>query len=155
MGYNDRRTGSGHTGQSNKKAEVARMDYIRLTDDNYVEMADEVLGGFSADNIVTSTQLRNLLSMISNIYNDILDADSTIEDEKNDSLIEEITSRINYLKVKFIYEAGRDEKVKYFIERANILNHLKDINKSKKNFILFSRYMEALVAYRKYYFKDK
>ena len=37
------------------------------------------------------------------------------------------------------------------MNEAQILDVLKEINGSKKNYILFSRYMEALIAFHKYY----
>lgn len=50
-----------------------------------------------------------------------------------------------------MYECGREALVKNFVEEADILPILKEINGSKKNYILFSRYMEALIAFHKYY----
>lgn len=50
-----------------------------------------------------------------------------------------------------MYEAGREVKVKKLIEEADILTHIDEIKNSRKQYILFSRYMEALVAYRKFY----
>ena len=58
--------------------------------------------------------------------------------------------RINYLKIRFVYEAGREPKVKTLVTKAEILQHIDEIKDSRKQYILFSRYMEALVAYRKF-----
>ena len=59
------------------------------------------------------------------------------------------------MKIRFIYEAGREQqkekRVKELIEEADILTHIDEIKNSRKQYILFSRYMEALVAYRKFY----
>ena len=63
----------------------------------------------------------------------------------------EIIGRINYMKIRFIYEAGREPKVKKLVDKAKILEHLEEIKGSRDQYILFSRYMEALVAYRKFY----
>ena len=71
--------------------------------------------------------------------------------QNGDTLEEEICSRIEYLRVRFLYEAGREPAVRRLVEEAKLLEVLKGIHGSKKNFILFSRYMEALVAFRKYY----
>lgn len=156
MAYDNRKPGAYHKNNLEPKSESPKIPYVRLTNDNYVDVAEEVIKVFlNEEEIVTTTQLRNLLAMISDIYNDALNNDSTLEDGQNDTLVEEITSRINYLKLKFVYESGRDKKVRALINESSILQHLKDVGKSKKNFILFSRYMEALVAYRKYYFGDK
>ena len=37
------------------------------------------------------------------------------------------------------------------MDKADILAQISGINGNRKNYILFTRYMEALVAYHKYY----
>ena len=57
-------------------------------------------------------------------------------------------------KLRNLLECGRDDskrKVRNFVEKSEVLEILKEIKKSKKNYLLFSRYMEALVAFHKYY----
>lgn len=126
----------------------------KLTDLNYMDLAEKVMEKFDKNTVVSTNKIRNLLSMISDIYNDVLGVDST-EKPGSDELIMDIQKRIKYLKLKFVYEAGREEKTKEFIQEANILEYLNDIGSSKKEYLKFSRYMEALVAYRKYHFGDK
>ena len=58
------------------------------------------------------------------------------------------------MRIRFYYEAGREPKVKSLLEKADVFNIIKEIGNSKKNYILFSRYMEALVAFRKFYGKS-
>ena len=50
-----------------------------------------------------------------------------------------------------MYECGREPKVKEFVKEAEIIELLKEIGQSKKNYLLFSNYMEALVAFHKFY----
>lgn len=95
---------------------------------------------------ITTSKLRNLLAMAADIYNEVL-----ISDEQ---LAGDLSSRIDYLRVRFVYEVGRDDKdkaVKVFVERTEILEALKEVRKSRKQYILFYHYMEALVAYHRYY----
>ena len=94
--------------------------------------------------MITTSQIRNLLAMTADIYNQVMLS-------MNDVLSEEITGRIAYLKIRFIYEMGRDSKMKTFAQQAEILKAIDEIGNSKQKYILFSRYMEALVAYRKFY----
>ena len=94
--------------------------------------------------VVTTSKLRNLLSMTADLYNEVIN-------QPDDGLNEEICSRIEYLRVRFLYEAGREPSVKNLINEAQLVDVLKEINGSKKNYILFSQYMEALVAFRKYH----
>ena len=126
---------------------------MRINEVNYVDKAERVIKNLAEESkeryrgqvrIVTTSKLRNLLSMTSDIYNQVL----TYSSEK---LNEELVGRIEYLRVRFMYEGGRDGEVKKFVERAEILEILKEIGQSKKNYLLFSRYMEALIAFHKYY----
>lgn len=93
--------------------------------------------------LLTVSQIRNLLAMSADIFNEVLE----YPEEK---LSEELLDRISYLTVRFYYEAGRDEKVKSFIETANLLPFLKGI-KTRKQYIQYYQYMEALVAFHKYH----
>ncbi|MBS6600228.1 MAG: type III-A CRISPR-associated protein Csm2 [Clostridium sp.] len=97
--------------------------------------------------IVTNSKIRNLLAMTADIYNEVLIS--------NEKLSSDVNARIDYLRVRFIYECGRDQMVKDFVEEADILTALKEINGSRKNFILFQHYMEALVAFHKYNHKGR
>ena len=122
---------------------------MRLTEDNYVDIAEKAIKKLSGDkngksNLVTTSKIRNLLAMTADIYNEAVNS-------KEETLSSELIGRINYMKIRFIYEAGREPKVRRIVEEADILLHLDEINGSRKQYILFSHYMEALVAYRKFY----
>lgn len=118
---------------------------------NYVEKAENVVkelyfdsnGKMNEKNMITTSKIRKLLSGMSDIYNDVV--------MSTDELPKEITEKIQYLKVQFVYECGRDEKVKQFIEKTQIIEYINKIGKSKSNFIKVERYMEALVAYHRFY----
>ena len=127
-----------------------------INEENYVEKAEKAIKILKTEikdkkgrpvNMLTTSQIRNLLSVSADIYNEIMN-DSV---EKDDKLPVELCGRINYLKVRFIYEAGRDPKVRNFVETAEILKILDSIQGRRKNYLLFSRYMEALVAFHRYY----
>ena len=129
---------------------------MKLTEENYVEIAEQVIKKLHEEKnqkgqpigIVTTSKIRNLLSMTANIYNDVVNT-------KSEHLSNEVIGRINYLKLRFVYEAGREQKVKRLVETAHILQCLDAIKGNRSQYILFSRYMEALVAYRKFYEKDE
>ena len=128
------------------------MKNMKLTEDNYTELAEKVILKLSQEKnrngkpvqIVTTSKIRNLLAMTADIYNEVIN----LHDEK---LSTDIVGRIKYLKIRFVYEAGRQSEVKKLVEEAELLGHLDEIGNSRKQYILFSRYMEALVAYRKFY----
>ena len=129
-----------------------------INETNYVDKAEKAIRslrdkaeqqrkGRGELKIVTTSKIRNLLAMTADIYNQVLRC-------QKDSLDEKLKGRMEYLRVRFMYECGRDDKDKLvtnFVNEAQILDVLKEINGSKKNYILFSRYMEALIAFHKYY----
>ena len=126
---------------------------MRINKSNYVDKAEKVIQKLVEDskeknrgkvNIVTTSKIRNLLAMTADIYNQVLVY-------TNEKLNEDISGRIEYLRVRFMYECGREPKVKDFVQEAEIIEILKEIEQSKKNYLLFSNYMEALVAFHKFY----
>lgn len=126
---------------------------MRINEKNYVDKAEKVIYDLAEEsklksrgrvNIVTTSKLRNLLAMTADIYNQIL----IYPVEKLD---DELSGRIEYLRVRVMYECGREPKVKEFVKKAELIEILKEIGASKKNYLLFSRYMEALIAFHKYY----
>lgn len=125
---------------------------MKLTDENYVQMAEKAMNELctmrdkkTGEKIepVTTSKIRNLLAMTASIYNDVVMSQS-------EKLSSEIVGRINYMKIRFIYEAGREPRVGDLVKKACLLEHISEIGNSRSQYILFSRYMEALVAYRKY-----
>lgn len=123
-----------------------------INEDNYVDIAEQSIKELlkQVDKygkvipIVTTSKLRNLLAMVSDIYNDTII-------ENGEKLSVDMIGRINYMKIRFYYEAGREKKVKELLETAKVFDIIDGIGDSRKNYILFSRYMESLVAFRKYY----
>ncbi len=94
---------------------------------------------------MTTTQLRNLLSMINKIDNKIK------MDKSNDKLSNDIVSDILYLRVRFAYEAGREDHVKILLEEGKIMEKLENIGNSKEKFENFMKFMEAIVAFHRFY----
>ena len=124
---------------------------MRLQNDTYVDKARTVIESLG-DNAtkITTSQILNILSMTSDIYNDVLL-------EKDEKLSQDILDRIYYLKVRMVYEYGRGRReVQEFIKKAQLIECVDEINGKRSQFMLFSRYMEALVAYHRFYGgKDK
>lgn len=135
-----------------------RITTMILNDGNYVEKAEQVIKGLLADadkeskrktrgrdqvKIVSTSKLRNILAMSSDIYN-------LANMSVSENLSEDINSQIEYLKIRIIYEAGRDKDVNDLVTKAKLIECIGEIKGNKKNFIQFNRYLEAIVAYRKY-----
>ena len=126
---------------------------MRINESTYVDAAEKVIIELVEEskrknrgkiNIVTTSKIRNLLDMTAYIYNQVLTS-------QKENLNEDLNGRIEYLRVRFMYECGREPKVNEFVQKAQILDILKEIKQSKKNYLLFSRYMEALIAFHRYY----
>lgn len=127
---------------------------MKLNTNNYVDIAEEVIKKLAEKKdkkgntvgLVTTSKLRNLLAMTADIYNDAIECPT-------EELPERIVERIQYLRVRMAYEMGRNgnSDVKGFAEEAQLLQHLNAIQGKRKNYLLFSRYMEALVAFQKFY----
>ena len=121
---------------------------MQLDSKNYVKKAENVMlelkkkgkGRIS----LTASKIRNLHSMISDLYNEVLH-------DKSKELSDETQGKIQYLKMRFAYEAGSEPSVKDFVKEANVFKHIDQIGNDKEKFLLFCRYMEALVAYHKFY----
>ena len=121
-----------------------------LNNENFVDQAEQAIRNLNtakndrgrAIRVVSTSQLRNLLSMTADIYNKVMQL-------RVDALDERVKGRISYLRVRCIYESGRNESVKAFVEESKLLDILPSIA-TRKDYVLFSQYMEALVAWRKY-----
>lgn len=124
-----------------------------INENNYADEAEKVIiqlknktnpkTGKSVP-MVTTSKIRSILAMTSDIYNEVIM-------QQDDKLSDDLAGRIEYLRIRVVYEAGREQSVKDFIMQAKILDILKEIKGSRKNYILFNRYMESLVAFHKFY----
>ena len=123
-----------------------------LTDENYVDKAERAISLLEKDNkgnyLLTTSQIRNLLSLCSSLY-----------DRSKGRKFDELINDVSYLRVQFVYQSGRNSvrvnrqtffPVKDLVEKGQILEALKEI-KDRETLQRFCRYMEALVAYFKFY----
>ena len=116
-----------------------------LTDDNYVDKAEKVIKSLNRNKrdpklfLLTTSKIRNLLNLTSTLF-----------DESKVREYKELADKIAYLRVQFVYQSGRETSVKDLVNKAEILDILKEIN-NKESLQRFCRYMEALVAYFRFY----
>ena len=115
---------------------------------NYVDVAERVILALKEENndrlALTTSKIRGLLSMTASIYTDV-------QRNRSETLSEELQSRVQYLRMRVAYEAGRDPVVKKFVIKAELLEQLSNIRADKERVLLFCRYMDALVAYHRYH----
>ena len=116
-----------------------------LTDNNYVDKAEKVIKSLNRNKrdpklfLLTTSKIRNLLNLTSTLF-----------DESKVKEYKDLADKIAYLRVQFVYQSGRETSVKDLVKKAEILDILKEIN-NKESLQRFCRYMEALVAYFKFY----
>ena len=133
---------------TNQNHAASKKLTILFTDDTYVNEAEAVIQEMNQTNFresrdtLTMSQLRNLSSLTSNIYDEV---------QNND--VSQVSDKLAYLRVQFVYQSGRNAAIKKLVELADILGILKTIQakNDRSTIIRFCRYMEALVAYFKYY----
>lgn len=124
---------------------------MKLNSSNYVDEAEKIIQSLIETDRngkpmirMTTSKIRNILSMVSELYGDIIH-------ESSEQLDKSYVERIQYLRLRIAYEAGRDRDVKNFVNKTRLLDYVKAIGNSKSNFLLFEKYMEALVAYHRFY----
>ena len=66
-------------------------------------------------------------------------------------MITDLAAEVKYLKVKLAYQCGRHKEVANFEREAGLLKEISGIGKDFNKYMSFARYVEALVAYHKYY----
>lgn len=129
---------------------------------NYVDNAEEAIKSLietdrNGNKVIklTTSKIRNILMMVTDLYNEAIRC-------KEEQLSSDIVSRVKYMKMRLVYEIGRDiadrgkAGVEEFAKKAKLLEIIDSIGYSREDLILFCKYMEALVAYHKYYGgKDK
>lgn len=103
----------------------------------------EIFGGLS------TSKLRGLLENVNRLHTIVFNITG---DDLSDDFIDEL----EYLKVKFYYEAGREKTVDTFLTKTFMIQIIDMVIKkrSKKYFLDYCKYFEALIAYAKYYQKE-
>lgn len=142
-GYN---RGYGQTSggpQRYQNTQSAEIKPLKLPE-NYVDEAEKVMRAlFENRSRITTTKLRGFLTLVNDIYNaENLRTETELSSESRLKLMR--------LRVRVVYDAGRERDVKDFVEKAKLLEYLKGVGDSREAMIHFAHYMEALVAYHRY-----
>jgi len=144
MAYNDYRNNRQNSNyRQPPKTPVAPLHPPLELPEDYVEAAAQVMQ--SRNFKISTTKIRSFLSIANDIYN--------IESKRKDeTLTPESIDKLNMMRVRILYEAGRYKSdVKPFVEESKLINYIKSIGTSRQKFINFSRYLEALVAYHRFF----
>lgn len=100
-----------------------------------------------------TNQIRKILTAV-NILKNKVDIYKIAKPQAK-KLDEELQMEIEFLRINIAYQIGREKGkenlVREFVEKADLLNMVKNINGDIKAFENFCRYIEALVAFHKFY----
>lgn len=108
---------------------------------------------------LTTSQIRKFLAAVNLLRNKI-----DIACVEKDTIPEDLAIEVKFLRVNLLYQAGREKSeskgrrdyISDFIYQAGLENMVSQIGNDVKTFNLFCKYVEALVAFHKYYGgKDK
>ena len=150
-GYNGPRNNS----YSQPAPEIVRPEPLP---EDYVTVAEDAIRALKekGGKIITTSKLRSLFSLFAETFNAI---------SRNDQ--EKLTkAQINALRaarVRIYYEIGREDgyrgnpdyvAVGRFVRQTRLLEYLEGIGDSCEALMRFYHYMEALVAFHRYYFGE-
>lgn len=127
---------------------------VDLLKDDIVSVAEENIKSLSG-NLLTTTQIRKLMSGVVELKNMVeLNFSQAISGGKlnvaKEPLPADIVDAIRYFRVMVVYQAGRDSKVKEFVDKTEIDKLIGTIGSNRNAFKKFVQYFEALVAFHKY-----
>lgn len=146
--YNGNRSGSGsYNSRSSygQQKELPPEITPKKVPEDYVDEAERIMRSLmSQPKKVTTSKIRNLLSLVTDIYN-------TENIRTEEKLLPESIVKLNLMRVRVAYECGRDDTVKNFVAQTNLLEYLKGISTDRADLIRFAHYMEALVAFHRYF----
>ena len=122
-----------------------------------VAHAEKVISRLQRDNYdklkLTTTQIRKFLSAVNLLNNKVMIY--RVQNQDTNNLSAELVAEVRYLKIKLAYQSGREATVKDFAIKSGLERAITDIGDSMSKYNKFSKYVEALVAYRKYAGGDK
>lgn len=146
--YNGNRSGSGNYNNRSsygQQKELPPEITPKKVPEDYVDEAERIMRSLmSQPKKVTTSKIRNLLSLVTDIYN-------TENIRTEEKLLPESIVKLNLMRVRVAYECGRDDTVKSFVAQTNLLEYLKGISTDRADLIRFAHYMEALVAFHRYF----
>ncbi|HEC2152293.1 type III-A CRISPR-associated protein Csm2 [Staphylococcus delphini] len=98
---------------------------------------------------LTSSKLRSLMEQVNRLYTILFNTNSEL-------LSDDFLDELEYLKVKFYYEAAREKSVNIFLKKTFMMEIIDEAikKKSKQYFLNYCKYFEALVAYAKFYQRE-
>lgn len=110
--------------------------------DQYVDFAEKQMK--EQYRKITTSKLRNLLGLLMDVYNtELLRTEQEI---CADSAV-----KLQMARIRIAYECGRDRNTKDFVTAMHLLPWLKAIGNSREQTIRYIHYLEAIVAYHRFF----
>lgn len=133
--------------------------------DNYVDRADKVMRALSEEaqksngsKMVTTSQIRKFLTAVNQVNGKIDQFKNGNKSSASGRIPEDLQMEIKFLKVKLAYQIGRADSgryranpVKEFADKSGLIGEIDKIGDSLERYENFARYVEALVAFHKFY----
>ncbi len=100
--------------------------------------------------MVTTSQLRRFLTAVNTVTGKVEQYQN--ETGEQGKLSADLAAQVKFLKVKLAYQVGRQGKiVSDFAKEADLMAAIDSIGSDAKKYEEFARYVEALVAFHKFY----
>lgn len=123
---------------------------------DYVDQAERVMRELHDKEVkntkykmVTKAQIRKFLTAVNAVTGEVEQYRLLQQGTK---LPEDLRMQVKFLKVKLAYQIGRmGTPVKDFNEEAKLMDWIDGIGDSVEKYQKFARYVEALVAFHKFY----
>lgn len=142
------------------RIERAEIDIVERAENVMKSLKDESDGSGSKQygsnrlvKMITVSQIRKFLTAV-NSLTDKVERYKVKHLRKGEQVLElsmDLAAEVKYLKVKLAYQSGREASVKAFERKAGLLKEISSIGRDLNKYMNFARYVEALVAYHKYY----
>ena len=91
-------------------------------------------------------------SKIRSMYSELCDIAQTHTAAGKSDLSDTEIARLRRLRIRIVYDMGRDSAVMMFVEKTHILAYLVYVEKCRKHsdFTLFCKYFAALIAFHRF-----
>lgn len=123
-------------------------DYVDQAERVMKELHDKEINN-SRYKMVTKSQIRKFLVAVNAVTGEV---EQYRLSQKGTKLPEDLRMQVKFLKVKLAYQIGRmGTPVKDFNEEAKLMEWIDGIGDSVEKYQKFARYVEALVAFHKFY----
>lgn len=100
--------------------------------------------------VITKSQIRKFLAAVNALTNKV--DDYRARNPRAVELSPELASAVKYLKVQLVYQAARNQtSVQPFVKQARLKERIDAIGTDLRAYEDFAHYVEALVAYHKFY----